>query len=161
MYITFSEYAELYGAIQQPLFNRLAYEASKYIDRYTTGADNVKKLRTYWPSNENAVEAIKHCAAEIVFVLLQIQEAEQSASLSRGYVQTENGMHGKVISSVSAGNESVSYTVANTQATAYDLAASDIISRDKLIRDIVRKHLTGETDANGVNLLYMGVYPRV
>ena len=161
MYINFNEYVELYGTIHQPLFNRLAYDASKHIDRYTTGVDGVRKLKTYWPADPGAVEAVKHCAAEIVFALQQIQEAEQSASLGRGYVQGENGLHGKVVSSVSAGNESVTYTVANTQATAYDLAASDIVSRDKLIRDIVRKHLAGETDVNGVNLLYAGVYPRV
>ena len=123
--------------------------------------DGVKKLKTYWPVDVGTVEAVKHCAAKIVFVLLQIQEAEQSASLGRGYTQSENGLHSKVVSSVSAGNESVSYTVASTQATAIDQAISNTSDRDKLIRDVVRNHLSGETDANGVNLLYMGVYPCV
>lgn len=161
MYINFNEYVELYGAIERNLFNRLAYDASKYVDRYTTGVDGVKKLKTYWPVDVDTVEAVKRCAAEIVFVLLQIHEAEQTASIGRGYTQSENGLHGKVVSSVSAGNESVSYTVASTQATAIDQAISNTSDRDKLIRGVVCKHLSGETDANGVNLLYMGVYPCV
>ena len=64
-----------------------------------------------------------------------------------------------MISSVSAGNESISYSVGN--ATMIDKALSDPTVKEKLFRDTIREGLSGVTDANGVNLLYMGVYPRV
>lgn len=160
MYITFNEYVELYGEIHQPLFNRLAYDACKYIDRYTTGADGLKKLKTYWPADVGAVESVKRCTAEIIFILFQIQEAETSASVGRGYEKTESGIRGKVVSSVAAGNESISYS-AGSQITAIDAAVSDMAARDNLIFNTIRQDLSGVQDANGVNLLYMGVYPRV
>ena len=160
MYITIDKYIALYGVIEESAFNRFSFEACKYIDRATTGIDGVKKLKAYFPSNEDSSESVSRCAAEIVNVLLQINEAEKSASVGRGYVHTENGVHGKVVTSVAAGNESVSYSTAN-EATSYDAAVSDLSARDVLVSKIIRKYLSGETDANGVNLLYLGVYPRV
>ena len=80
--------------------------------------------------------------------------------MSRGYAETSNGLHGKVVSSVSAGNESISYAVGSS-GSSVDKAITDISERNKLISSVVRECLSGISDANGVNLLYMGVYPRV
>ena len=161
MYITREEYVALYGNVEDAVFNRLAFDACKYIDRHTTGVDGVKKLKLYFPVDEESATSVKRCAAEIVNVLLQIQEAETSASVGRGYVQTENGLQGKVVSSISSGNESISFVSGIGNKTLIDAAISDTSARDNLIRNIIRKYLAGENDANGVNLLYMGVYPRV
>jgi hypothetical protein len=46
-------------------------------------------------------------------------------------------------------------------ATMIDKALSDPAVKEKLFRDTIREGLSGVADANGVNLLYMGVYPRV
>ena len=161
MYITFDEYTALYPQIEETVFNRLSYDAGRHIDRLTTGIDGVKKLKTAFPTDEDSVQSVKYCAAKIVNMLLQIQEAEESAYLGRGYIQTENGLQGKVISSVSAGNESISFSTGSSQASAIDAAVSDLSVRDQLICRTVREYLSGSQDANGVNLLYMGVYPRV
>jgi hypothetical protein len=161
MYITYSEYTELYAPVDEKVFNRLALRASRHIDRLTTGVDGVKKLRVAFPVDEDSVSAVKHCAAEAVNILWQIQEAEKSASLGRGYTETENGLQGKVISSVSAGNESISFSTGGTQKTVIDYAVSDPSIGDRLICKTIRKYLSGVQDANGVNLLYMGVYPCV
>ncbi len=161
MYIQYEEYTDLYDSIDQKLFNRLLYDACRYIDRLTTGIDGVKKLKVAFPVDEDSAKSVKHCAAKIVNVLLQIQEAEKSASMGRGYIQTENGLQGKVISSVAAGNESVSFSSGGNQKIAIDAAVSDLSARDNLIFSTIREYLSGMTDANGVNLLYMGVYPRV
>ena len=160
MYITYSEHTDLYDPLDEKLFNRLAFDACRYIDRYTTGVDGVKKLKTAFPTDEDFAIAVRHCAAKLVNLLLQIQEAENSASVGRGYTQTENGLQGKVVSSVSAGNESVSFST-GSQATAIDTAISDLPARDNLISRTIREYLSGVTDANGVNLLFMGVYPNV
>lgn len=160
MYITYSEYTDLYDPLDEKLFNRLAFDACRYIDRHTTGVDGVKKLKTAFPTDEDSAISVRHCAAKLVNLLLQIQEAENSASVGRGYTQTENGLQGKVVSSVSAGNESVSFST-GSQATAIDTAISDLPARDNLISRTIREYLSGVTDANGVNLLFMGVYPNV
>lgn len=160
MYISYDEYTALYDPIEEKVFNRLAYDACRYIDRHTTGVDGAKKLKVAFPSNEESADAVKRCAAHIVNILAQIQEAENAASAGRGYTKTENGLQGNVISSVSAGNESISFST-GTAKTAVDLAVTDIAQRNKLIYATIRDDLSGIADANGVNLLYMGVYPRV
>ena len=161
MYITYSEYTDLYDPIDGKLFNRLAFDACRYLDRLTAGADGVKKLSAYFPTDADSVVAVKHCAAKVVNILFQIHEAEASASGGRGYENTEHGSHGKVVSSVSAGNESVSYSIGGAQSTAIDAAVSNPTARDTLICNTIRQYLSGVQDANGVNLLYMGVYPCV
>ena len=161
MYITFEEYASIYGSVDERSFNRLAFDACRKIDRHTTGIDGVKKLKVAFPSDEDSAEAVRRCAAKLVNLLFLIQEAETSASVGNGYTQTENGVHRNLIASVSAGNESISYSTGATQATVFDAAVSDISVRDNLIYRTIREGLSGVQDANGVNLLYMGVYPCV
>lgn len=159
MYISKEEYAAIYDPIDdEKIFTRLAYDACRSIDRLTAGADGIKKLRVAFPTDEDSAEAVKHCTAQIVHFLYQIQEAEKSASMGRGYEQTEGGLRGRVITNVSAGNESVSYS-ASQQQTAADLAMMDAARKERTIREIVKEYLSGVADANGVNLLYMGTYP--
>ena len=160
MYISFEEYTALYDRIEEIDFNRLEIEARRIIDRFTSGIDGVKKLNVAFPVDEDDVIAVKHCAARVINVLYQIQEAEKSASVSRGYEENPNGMRGKVVSSVTAGNESISYVVGGAN-TAVDKAITNIADRNRLISGVIRDYLSGVNDANGVCLLYMGVYPCV
>lgn len=160
MYITYEEYTALYDPIEEKVFNCTAHEACRAIDRLTTGADGVKKLKVAFPQDEDDAAAVRHCAAHVVNLMVQIREAEESASVGRGYTQTANGLQGKVVSSISAGNESISFSTGGVK-TAIDAAASDPTAKSKLVAGVIREHLSGVTDANGVNLLYMGVYPRV
>lgn len=160
MYISFEEYAELYDPADEKVFDHTAYDACRYIDRMTTGVDGVKKLRVAFPTDEDNIESVKRCAAAVTNFLIQIQEAEHSASLGRGYIQTENGLQGKVVSSVSAGNESISFSSVAPK-TSIDIAISDPGAKEKMVCEMIREYLSGCSDANGVSLLYMGVYPRV
>lgn len=160
MYITYSEYTALYDPIEEKVFNRLEHEARRYVDRMTTGADGVRKLRVAYPTDADSVETIRHCVASVINILHEILEAEQSASSGRGYVETQNGLQGKVISSVSSGNESISFSTGSGMKTVIDAAVSDISSKNDLIFREIRDRLSGVPDANGVNLLYMGIYPR-
>ncbi|MBO7251810.1 MAG: hypothetical protein J6V25_04215 [Oscillospiraceae bacterium] len=159
MYITFDEYSELYDTIDEKLFNRLAFDASRMMDFQTTGIDGVRKLREAFPQNEDDVRAVKHCAAKVVNLLHQIHEAEVSSTAARGYEATEQGVRGKIITSVSAGNESISYSAKSSAETVVDKAVSDIAFRDSLVAGLIWKGLSGVSDANGVGLLYMGKYP--
>ena len=160
MYITLAGYTELYSTMDETLFNRLSFDACRVMDLHTTGIDNVKKLQKFFPTDEYDAEAVRHCAAKIINLLHQIHKAELSAAEVSGYESTAQGMRGKVISSVTAGNESISYTAVNSSATAIDEAVKDKTARDKLLAETVWDYLRGVSDANGVNLLYMGKYPR-
>lgn len=163
MYITYEEYLKwFYQLLDVVVFNRLAHEASRVMDKYTTGIDGVRKLRDHFPTDEADAEAVKFTASQLVDFLHQCHEAEQTAATGRGYTETDNGIRGKVISSVSAGNESISYTTGSTTtATVVDEAVKDKSTKDKILFQMVRDGLTGVADCNGVNLLYLGVYPRL
>lgn len=161
MYITYEEYLKWFDPIDQTIFSRLAFEACRVMDKYTTGIDGVRKLRDHFPTDEADAEAVKFTAGQLVDFLHQCFDAEQTAATGRGYTETESGIRGKVISSVSAGNESISYATSSTaNATAVDEAVKDKPTKDKILFQTVRDGLTGVADCNGVNLLYMGVYPR-
>lgn len=159
MYITLEDYQSIYDPIDEKLFNNLAFEACRVMDIHTTGIDNIKKLKIAFPTDSDYAEMVKRCAAKIVNLMYQIQQAEISAVENRGYDMTEQGLRGKVISSVSAGNESITYAT-STFSTAIDAAVKSRTERDKLFANTVWYYLSGVVDANGVNLLYMGRYPR-
>ena len=160
MYITFEEYSELYTPMEEPVFNRLVFEACRVMDIHTTGIDNIKKLQRYFPTDAYNARAVKHCAAKMVNILDQIREAEYSAAMARGYTETEQGLQRRIISRVEAGNEAISYSETKTTNTAIDAAVADKKARDKLLADVIWEYLSGVEDSNGISLLYMGMYPR-
>lgn len=160
MYITLEEYTQLYDNIEERLFNRLCFDACRVMDIHTTGIDNVKKLKLYFPTDEDAALAVKHCTAKLIHLLHQIQEVEAAAAMGRGYTETEQGLQRRVISRVEAGNEAISYSETKLANTTIDAAAADKTVRDKLLAETVWEYLTGVEDCNGVNLLFMGKYPR-
>ena len=160
-YITYEEYTQMYDAIDIREFNRLSCDACRIMDVHTTGVDNVKKLKAYFPADEDDAGLVKRCAANLVNFLHKVQQAEAAAMEAHGFISTENGMRGKVISSVSAGNESISYSTGSGSATDIDAAVKSKSTRDRMAAEIVWEYLAGVTDSNGVNLLYMGRYPRV
>lgn len=157
MYITLEQYTQIYDAIDDKTFNRLCFDACRVMDIHTTGIDNVKKLKLFFPSDSDTAEAVKRCAAKLINLLHQIDKAEESAA--GAYENSEMGIRGKYIQSISAGNESISYTSGETGKTAVDKAVADKSNRDRLLAETVREYLSGVADDNGVNLLYMGKYP--
>lgn len=160
MYITLEDYKQLYDSIDERLFNRLCFDACRVMDIHTTGIDNVKKLKRFFPTDSDAVSAVQHCAANLTNLLVQIHEAEAASAVGRGYTETAQGLQRKIISRVESGNEAISYSeVKNTDSTI-DAAVADKTVRDKLLADTIWEYLSGVEDCNGVNLLFMGKYPR-
>lgn len=160
-YITYDYYVSLYGgeSLSSEQFNVLSWKAFRKLDMHTTGIDGVKKLKIAFPTSEDDAEAVRQCAAAVLNIVAQITTAENSASKVRGYTETANGLQSKVIATISAGNESVSYATGNASTTLIDKALIDINVQNKLFRDTIQMYLSGVKDANGVNLLYMGAYP--
>jgi hypothetical protein len=161
-YVDYAYYSSIYGdtAIPEADFDRLSWDACRDVDMATTGVDHVMKLKTAFPSDEYSVEAVKRCVCEVINTLYQINRALQSEIDASGYVQREDGTyHVRTVSSVSAGNESISYASGAGASTLYIRAASDDQVKRQIIRDVICRYLSGIADANGVNLLYMGKYP--
>lgn len=158
MYIEFDDYSQFYqDGCDFPNFNRLSIEACRKLDYHTTGLDGVKKLKAAFPTDEDDARMVRYCACKIVHILGQIEAAENAMRSARGYEETENGIRGKVITSITAGNESISYSAGGgSTATLIDKALADKSVQDKLITDTIRECLSGIRDANGVNLLFMG-----
>ena len=160
-YIRIDFYKNLFDEIPESDFNRLSWEACRLLDIHTTGLDGVKKLKTAFPTDEDDAEAVKMCACKVVNILYQIQQAEAVAAQASGYTVTEQGLQRKIISRIEAGNEAISFSETKNTSTAIDSAVADKTVRDNLISNTIREYLSGVADANGVNLLYMGRYPRV
>jgi len=164
-YVDYEYYKTLYGdnAIPETDFNRLHWDACRKLDTATTGIDNVKKLKVAFPVDADDAETVKRCACKLIEILSRIEQAEETSRNAQGYITREDGsLQGKVVSSVSAGNESISYSSSgssNSNATLIDKALSDKEVQERLYRDTISEYLSGTADANGVNLLCMGMYP--
>lgn len=162
-YVTYEYYKALYGdkAIAEADFNRLLWDAEREIDKATSGVDNVRKLKVAFPIDEEDAETVKRCVAELVGFLDRLETAERNASAVEQYTERADGsMQGKVVSSVSAGNESISYAVGKSADTTVSNAIKDLQSREAAIYQLITSKLSGVSDSNGVNLLYCGRYPR-
>lgn len=162
-YVDYAYYQSLYGdsAIPEADFNRLFWEACRKMDAATTGIDGVRKLAVAFPTDEYAAECVKRCACALVDVLNQMKQARENATKASGYTETTNGLQGKVISSISSGNESISFSsgTSGSSATVIDKALADVSEEYRMYSNIIREYLSGVADANGVNLLFMGRYP--
>ena len=160
-YIDYEYFKTLYPDIPEEVFNRLSWDACRKMDAATTGIDGVRKLAVAFPTDEYAAECVKRCACELVQILQQLKTARENAAKASGYTETTNGLQGKVISSISSGNESISFSsgASGSSATAIDKALSDKAAEAQLYTDTIREYLSGVSDANGVNLLFMGRYP--
>lgn len=161
-YVDYEYYKNLYGekALSETDFKRLVWEAEREIDKATSGVDNVRKLKIAFPTEEEDAETVKRCVCALVDFLYKLSEAEDSANVLGALTERADGsMQGKVVSSVSAGNESISYAVGKTSDTAISTAIKSVKDRDLTIYQYIASRLSGIEDANGVNLLYAGKYP--
>lgn len=158
-YVTYDYYKSIYGDASMPEtdFNRLSWEACRRVDTLT-----LNKLKFAYPTDSDAIEAVKRCVCKLIEIAYQIEAASKRVSEGQGYVTDDSGaLRGKVVSSVSSGSESISYTAkAESGSTLIDAVLSDKTAQEKLYRDTVKEYLALVPDSNGVNLLYAGIpYP--
>lgn len=160
-YVDYEYYKALYSsAIPEEDFNRLSWDACKLVDNATTGIDGVKKLRAAFPVDEDDAEAVKRCICKLIDTAYRLEQAETAAREAQGFIQRDDGtVVKKMVSSVTAGAESISYATGGSTETVFSKALADESEKEKMLQRIVKKYLSGVSDANGVNLLYMGEYP--
>lgn len=157
-YVNFEAYKAIYGEIDETAFNRFSWDASKILDSETSGVDGYRKLKYAFPTDEEDAETVRRCACVIINTMYRVEKAETAAQSS--FVERGDGtVVGKVVSSVSSGSESITYSANTGASTVVDKVASGALDATELYRSTIRKYLSGIQDANGVNLLYGGAYP--
>lgn len=149
-YSTYQEYKSYGGVADENAFNRLWFDADKHIDNLTMTLDGVRKLRKFPPTDSDTLESLKRCECRIIDILF-------NAETVNGFVVREDGsVSSKQVASVSSGSESITFSKIE-DGGAYGSSASGVSAIDA----VIRQYLSGLVDANGVNLLYAGVYPCV
>jgi hypothetical protein len=160
-YANYDFYNSIYGedAVPETDFNRLVWAAQKKVDSMTFG-----KLKFAFPKNEDDVEAVKRCLCAVIDLAARIEAAEKRIMQGQGYTIDEStgAVHGKVVSSMTSGSESISYTAkAESGSTVIDAVVSDKKAQENLYANTIRSYLNGVSDSNGVCLLYAGnSYPK-
>ena len=156
MYADFVYYTEKYsGKLLKTAedFNHYGRKAGRRID-VITGF----KLQSAFPTNENHAEAVKDCFCELVEFLYQVDQYQTAAVESAGVVQQSDGtVKGKVITSISSGSESISYSAGGSVKSSIAAAAEDKGRADREIYRIVYDGLSMIPDDRGINLLYAGI----
>lgn len=138
MYITYEEYTEYGGTLDEIAFNNFAFKAGSVIDWWT-----FNRLQ-----NEPEIpEKVKRCMF-VVIDLLQTQDAATTVGAST----TDNNTT-KSAGIASESNDGVSTTY-NT------LSAKDALdSIDAKLASTITMYLQGVRNSLGHRLLYRGVYP--
>ena len=155
-YVTYSEYTSIYtDGLTEADYNRLDWDAERYVDLQTTGIDDVRKLKVAYPTDEYSVQCVVRCICKLISTMYQVEQQEALMALHGN----GNGARGGMIASVSSGSESISYN--NSVRTSIQSAAIDPTAKSNLYAGIIKSGLSGVCDANGVHLLYMGIYPYV
>lgn len=158
MYADFEYYTTEYGGKILKFeedFNHFARKAKRRIDSITG-----MKLQFAFPVKEKDKEAVKDCLCELSEFLYQVDAYQNAAMDSVGTVtQTDGTVKGKVVSSITSGSESVSYSTGGSASTSVMEASKDKKVMDALIYGMVQDGLSGVQDVNGVNLLFAGAYP--
>lgn len=147
MFVDYAYFTSIYGStVEKTTFNRLLWNAEKLVRDATTGVDGRCKLDFAFPNKETDAETVKRCVCDVVDLMARVDKAETEADGN------------KVVKSVSAGNESITYDV---KGGIIGAVLADKTAQTKLYADTVREYLRGTKDKNGVNLLFGGIYPYV
>lgn len=135
MYLTYDEYTNMGGTLEQSAFNDFEFEAESSIDWYTF---NRLKNDTEYP------EALKRC----VYALIKLGALKANA-MNLGDTGDENSSG--TIASQSNDGISVSYNILSA-SDAYKLAEDEV-------GNTIKRYLNGVTNQLGRKLLYRGLYP--
>lgn len=136
MYLTFEEYTQFGGNLDETTFNNFEFKARSTIDWFTF--NRLQKELEY-------PEAVKRCMYELIR-LAEIQEQAGAVSAAAAGDTMKAG-----IASQSNDGVSVSYNVLSAQAA--------LENSQKQVHETIQQYLQGVKDSLGHKLLYRGVYP--
>ena len=140
MYLTYEEYKQYGGTLDEPTFNQLSFKCQKMIDAMT--AERVKKMKEF-------PEAVKRCMFE-----LMNQEEIFSKNMT-DLVGGSSSSNGKVIASFSTDGYQESYGGGSDNTGSYLRKMREDL--DSLQKTTISDMLAYERDDNNTKLLYRGV----
>lgn len=136
MYLTYSEYTEMGGTLDETAFNDLEFEARAYVDWVT--------FNRLW--NEEVIpDRVKEC---IYHIIKLIQNKLEALNANPDSSSSEDGS-GNIMSQ---SNDGVSITFNRLSAK------ETIEAMDKELQDAIQRYLQGITNSLGRKLLYRGLY---
>lgn len=138
MYLTFSEYQNMGGTLDETAFTDFEFEAESVIDWYTF---NRLQNNTTYP------EKLKQC----MYRLIKMAQERQATMVPGESMSEESTEGGAAIASRSNDGVSISYNI---------ISASDLF--DKLKDEMgktVKMYLNGVVNELGRKVLYRGFYP--
>lgn len=149
MYSTSQFYVEEYFGNEIPLddINKYLSRASDELDTLTYG-----RLIKAYPTEQIYDEKVQKAVCAVAECLYKIEE-QRKAVASR--IDTD-GKYTGPISSIKAGEESVSYASVNSSSSVYSAAAASKEAQNQLIAETAVRYIANVPDANGINLLYAG-----
>lgn len=138
MYLTYDEYLEFGGTVEETAFDNLEFEARTVIDWWT-----YNRLQ----NDEEYPEAVKRCMFKLINLIIAKQQAQFLKD--NGTVNTDVTESGIVQQS----NDGVS--------TTYNImSASEIIAQSgEDVKSTIRMYLQNVRNSLGRKVLYRGLYP--
>lgn len=139
-YLTYTEYQELGGTLDEALFNNLRLDAQGYIDWYTFNRLWKDEWRT-----EDVMERVKICMYQLIALV-----ATKSSMITP---KTNSAGINLNAQATSSSNDGVS--------TSYAVLSGELLftHAKKEITDTIDRNLTGVMNNAGRKLLYRGLYP--
>lgn len=139
MYLTYTEYQEYGGTLDETTFNEYEFDARSKIDWYTFG-----RLKNETTFNE----AVKRCMYKLIKLIQLATEATMVDGSTSG--SSTSSVHAGIASQSNDG-VSISYNV---------LSAKDMLeTSNSQIEDCIKQYLDGVVNSLGKKLLYRGMYP--
>lgn len=135
MYLTYTDYQNMGGTLDETTFNKLEFETETIIDYYTF---NRLRKETQYPA------ILKHC----VYALLDLVQVKYDMVNPKSI--TGENVSGAIASQSNDG-VSISYSVLSAKET--------IEQTDKAISQTINRYLANVVNSLGHKLLYRGVYP--
>ena len=150
MYLTYAEYQNMGGALDETTFSNYEFEAESIINWYTF---NRLKQDITFP------EEVKRCA----FYLINIAKLKADAmSLGAQTITTTTGTSETTITTsptiASQSNDGVSISY-NTVSASEAFNALTLSTKGNEIEMAVKRYLQGVVNSLGRKVLYRGVYP--
>lgn len=149
MYSTSQFYVEEYFGNEIPLddINKYLSRASDELDTLTYG-----RLIKAYPTEHIYDEKVQKAVCAVAECLYKIEEQRKAVAAR---IDTD-GKYTGPISSIKAGEESVSYASVNSSTSVYSAAAASKEAQNQLIAETATRYIANVPDANGINLLYAG-----
>lgn len=147
--------SKFYGdTVPESDFLKYAERASDRIDQYT-----FDRLLGGLPDNERVKTKVQKAVCAVADTMYQIDQIKKASMDTIGTIQKEDGtVVNKAVSSVSSGNESISYaTGSNISSNVYTQASMDKKVENALLLNVATEYLAGATNDKGICLLYAGL----